>query len=78
MACRVYRAIKLGFIKDHQNSNFGFGLGSSYVREESGNDVVFRLPRLDESRTTDVELHDHASGKGLSSITEDIESYDRV
>ena len=71
MACRVYRAVKLGFIKDYQSAREN-SLRSSAARHDAGPDFALKIPTLNESRnlqvngdittTTDPNIHvDHVS-----------------
>jgi hypothetical protein len=90
MACRVYRAVKLGFIKNPQITHLGISLRSTTVPDdESGHELVFKTPTLDKSRnmqvhvditrTTDMELRDdRASGKRASLVAEGSDTYSRV
>jgi hypothetical protein len=82
MACRVYRAVKLGFIKNLQGTNYGISLRSSSARDDSGHEFALKPSTFDGSRniqvnvditqTTDSKIHDeHVSGKMPSLIEED-------
>ena|ERR1700676_4151602 len=63
MACRVYRAVKLGFIDDHQGTHFGITVPSL---PPPRHELIFKRPNPSEistvqvslgiTRTTDVEL----------------------
>lgn len=81
MACRVYRAVKLGLLWNPQRSyTTGFDISVS-ARAQSGHELVFRQPPLGESRntqvnlpttaTTDVKIQEgHIRGESISSAEE--------
>ena len=50
MACRVFRAVKLGFVKDYESSHVGISLGSSTARDDTGHELAFKRAALAESR----------------------------
>jgi len=71
MACRVYRAVKLGLIKNHQSTRFGLSFLSSSAPsapEQPGHEFASKTPPLDDphniqinvdiTRTTDMKIRD--------------------
>ena len=89
MACRVYRAVKLGFIKRTQSTQFDISVRSHSAPGEPGHELTFKQLTLTESRslqvnvdittTTDMEIHDdHATGKMASFVEEASDAYNRV
>jgi hypothetical protein len=89
MACRVFRAVKLGFIKNHQSTHDGVAARSSSAPDGSGNELAFKRPTLHESRnlqvnvditrTTDMKIHDdQISGKPTSLVAEGSDASYRV
>jgi len=89
MACRVFRAVKLGFIKDHESSRLGVSLRSSSARGDSGHELAFKRHTLAESRkieigvdivqTMDSKIHDdRSSGKRPSLVEGGTDVYDKV
>jgi hypothetical protein len=89
MACRVYRAVKLGFINNHQNAPFEMTLRSLSAPDESSHELAFKQPVLNESRSVHVSMDitktahlgthdDRASGKRASLVEEGSGAYDRV
>lgn len=57
MACRVFRAVKLGLIKDPQNSTslFTTTVGRSHGYD-SGNEIVLKHRTFDNSRSMPVSV----------------------
>jgi len=90
MACRVYRAVKLGFIKNPQNTSFfGSTIRSHSTPGESGRELAFKRPTsvesskmpvtLDLTRTTDSEIQDYyATGKRVPLVDGVLDACDRV
>jgi hypothetical protein len=90
MACRVYRAVKLGFIKNPQNTSlFGSTVRSYRTPDDSGHELAFKRPTLDESRNVRVTLEiagtadseipdDHETGKRASLVDGRLDAYDQV
>jgi len=57
MACRVFRAVKLGLIKDVQgSSNYGSTLPPSRLRFGADQDTALKQPTFGDSRNTQVNL----------------------
>jgi hypothetical protein len=87
MACRVYRAVKLGFIKDPDSTLFGSANQSySAAREESGIELAFKRPTVassnleisvDISKATDAR-DDIESKKWSPLVEEGSDAGDRV
>ena len=90
MACRVYRAVKLGFIKNPQNTSlFGSTTRSHSTTGGLGHELAFKRPTLDESRNVRVTLEiagtadseipdDHERGKRASLVDGRLDAYDQV
>jgi hypothetical protein len=90
MACRVFRAVKLGFIKSFQSTHYSSrNTGRSSAPDAAGNDFAFKRPTLHEARnlqvnvaistTTDIKLHDdNMSGKPTSLAADGSDSSFRV
>lgn len=82
MACRVYRAVQLGFIKDPESTHYGNTVESpNSAPKESHCELAFKCPTLDESRnmhiivnitqTTDMDIDDgHILGQRELSVEE--------
>jgi hypothetical protein len=79
MACRVYRAVKLGFIRNPESTQYGHTVGFPSALKEPDHELAFKQPTLDESRsmhvivnitqTTDIDADDdHVSGVGTAVI----------
>ena len=76
MACRVYRAVKLGLIKDFPSTHFGISTPSSGARDNSGNDFTLKNRNLngstslqinvDIATTTTADSNIDVSGKEMS------------
>jgi hypothetical protein len=78
MACRVYRAVKLGFIRSTETPHFGFSTRALTASdEEAGHELAFARRtwgqshnmeiHVDITTTTDIEVYgDHVSGKQAS------------
>lgn len=81
MACRVYRAVKLGFIRNpHSASRFESSLQSNLT---PGHELTVKQPTLHESQVnldvTRITADDYALGKQPSLIEKGSElAYDRV
>jgi hypothetical protein len=80
MACRVYRAVKLGFIKDPDSTLFGSVNQSYSAREESGLELAFKRPTVassnmqisvDITKTTDTERRDDLESKKWAPLVEE-------
>jgi hypothetical protein len=79
MACRVYRAVKLGVIKNPQSTVFELS-ARSHIIDEWNRELSFKQPTLDQSpnvqvnvdimRTTDAEI--------IQQETSKLYPYDRV
>ena len=54
MACRVYRAVKLGVIKNHQSANYGITVTYPSAPEASSHELAFKQPTLDESHNVNI------------------------
>jgi hypothetical protein len=86
MACRVYRAVKLGFIKDSSTINFNMTIQFNTAPEVSGYELPSKRPTFEESHnmqaivdvtiTTNPDMYgDHARTNGLSLVGGDSEAY---
>ena len=90
MACRVFRAVKLGFIKSFQSTHYNSrNTGRSSAPDATGNEFTFKRPTLHEARnlqvnvaistTTDIKLHDdNMSGKPTSLVANGSDASFRV
>jgi len=90
MACRVFRAVKLGFIKSFQSTHYNSrNTGRSSAPDATGNELAFKRPTLHEARnlqvnvaistTTDIKLHDdNMSGKPTSLVANGSDASFRV
>src|SRR5882672_12561570 len=54
MACRVYRAVKLGFIRNPESTQYGHTIGYPSAPKEPDHELAFKQPTLDESRSMHV------------------------
>jgi hypothetical protein len=81
MACRVFRAVKLGFIKDPDSTLFG-SINQSYsaAREQSGLELAFKRPTVassnlevsvDISKATTTEPSDDIKSKKWGPLVEE-------
>jgi hypothetical protein len=81
MACRVYRAVKLGFIKDPDSTLFG-SINQSYsaAQEQSGLELAFKRPTvassnldvgIDISTATTTESRDDIQSKKWGPLVEE-------
>ena len=79
MACRVYRAVKLGFIMNPESTQYGHTVGFPSAPKEPDHEIAFKQPTLDEScsmhvivnitQTADIDADDdHVSGVGTAVI----------
>ena len=89
MACRVFRAVKLGFIKSFQSTHYDSrNTGRSNAPDATRNETTFKRSTLHEahnlqvnvviSKTTDIELHDNMSGKPTSLVADGSDASFRV
>jgi len=82
MACRVYRAVKLGFIKNHNNTRFELSLRSSGApntpNHEFGDDSRNIQVKVDIARTTDMKIRDDVSGPRSSLGEDGLDAYGQV
>ena len=51
MACRVYRAVKLGLIKNPESTQYGNTIGYPSTQKEPDHELAFKQPTLDESHS---------------------------
>ena len=82
MACRVFRAVKLGFIKDPDSTLFG-SVNQSYsaARDQSGLELAFKRPTViassnlevsvDISKATTTEPRDDITSKKWGPLVEE-------
>ena len=86
MACRVYRAVKLGFIRDYHGSHYAITLPSLSTTDPTNHQLPFKRHTLTElhnmevnvtiSTSTDTELRDdHLPGKEVPLVKG---AFDRV
>jgi hypothetical protein len=73
MACRVHRAIKLGYIKNRQSTHFGITVQSNVNPEEPDIELASKPHTLDESRiiqfNVDItRIKDSKPDNGFTSI----------
>jgi len=83
MACRVYRAVKLGFIKNHHSTSFELSIRSSLAPDRAGHEFGGESRntqvKVDITRTTDMKIcNDDVSGRRLALAEEDLDSYSQV
>jgi len=90
MACRVYRAVRLGFIKNPQsNSHFGSPIRSHGTPGDLGHELAFKRPTSVESRSMQVTVDltrtadsaiqdDHATGKRALLVEGGLDAHDQV
>ena len=89
MACRVYRAVKLGFIKNPESTQYGNTVGFPSALKEPDHELAFKQPTLDESRSmhfivnitqaTDIDVDDdQVSGQRGSLVDEGTDIYDQT
>ena len=57
MACRVYRAVKLGFIKDPPSTHIGTTLRFNSAPSESDHELPFTRPTSDKSRNVQITVN---------------------
>lgn len=57
MACRVFRAVKLGFIKDGTTSNFGTTTPSSRIQFSPDNDIALKRSTFDNSTRNNMQVN---------------------
>jgi len=68
MACRVYRAVKLGLVKNCSSTQFGISTLSSGARDNTGNEFTLKNCNLNGStdlqvNATTTDSNIHVSGK---------------
>ena len=83
MACRVYRAVKLGLIKNHHSTSLGHSIRSFGAPDQTGHglaDVSRSIQvKVDITSTTDMKIRDdNISGKQPSLVEEGKDAYCRV
>jgi hypothetical protein len=89
MACRVYRAVKLGLIRDYHSSHYAITVPSLSTTNPTNHELAFKRPTLNESRnmevnvnittSTDTELRDdHLLGKEAPLVKGGSDIIDRV
>ena len=89
MACRVYRAVKLGFIGNPESTQYGHTIGFPSAPKEPDHELAFKQPTFDESRsmhvivnitlTTDIDVDDdHVSGQRGSLVDEGSDVFDQA
>ena len=88
MACHVYRAVKLGFIRNPESTQYGNTVGFPSALKEPDHELAFKQPTLDESRSMHIIVNitqtgtgvddDHVSGQRGSLVDESSDVYDQA
>ena len=71
MACRVYRAVKLGFITNSQSTLYGITIPSVNFQKEPYHDFSFELSTLDQpqANTNIILIQDLESHMSVGNCT---------
>jgi hypothetical protein len=80
MACRVYRAVKLGLIKNHHSTRLELSIRSYRAPDQPGHEFADNSRsiqvQVDITKTTDMKIRDDdVSGQRSSLVEEDKDTY---